>query len=207
MKSSLILFSTVALLWMTACGVPEANSRAADEVEKLQADLVKTDSALRKIDVDKAEGIARIIKNNSQYIQSNMNNMKDTLDFKTGLVLTDYRALYKDLDAVKKNTRGLSTAIDSMQINLGNLISDLRSNTLSDGLTADSALAYEKRQALQLAAFVKEVDTRLKSALAQYDTLSPRVDSYINEMKLKTGISPMQLPEKEANEKVETERD
>jgi hypothetical protein len=197
MKSAAVVFSAVCLLAAASCGVPDANTKAAAEVEKLQVRLVATDSALSKIDAEKAEELAETIKNNSQFIQSGINIMRDTIDFQTGLLLTDYRSLYKDFEVVKKNCEGLSRAIDSTQMNLNNLVSDLKSNTLAKGLTPDSALAYETRQAAQLDAYVNEIQTRFTNARAAYDSLAPRVQLYIEGVKARTSTAPVPLIEKD----------
>ncbi|MGL5888451.1 MAG: hypothetical protein ACRC3B_01120 [Bacteroidia bacterium] len=201
MKSAVLVFSAVVVLFAASCGVPEVNTKVAGEVEKLQVNLIATDSALKKIDAEKSEELAEIIKNNSQFIQGSMNKIGDTIDFKTGLLLTDYRSLYKDFEVVKKNCEGLSRAIDSTQMNLSNLISDLKSNTLAPGLTPDSALAYETRQAAQLDAYVRDIQTRYNNAQAAYDTLAPRVEVYIEGVKARTNTAPMPLPAKGKGEK------
>jgi hypothetical protein len=191
MKSAVIAFAALSMLLAAACGVPEVNNKVAGEVEKLQIRLIATDSALKKIDTEKAEELAKTIKSNSQFIQASMNQVGDTIDFNTGLMLTDYRSLYKDFDVVKKNCAGLSRAIDSTQMNLNNLVSDLRSNTLAKGLTPDSALAYETRQAAQLDTYVKDMQMRFTNSLTAYDSLAPRVQVYIEGVKARANNAPM----------------
>lgn len=201
MKSVIIATTAASMLFAVACSTPEVNKKVAGEVEKLQISLVATDSALKKIDAEKAEELAKIIKSNSQLIQGSINQIGDTIDFKTGLMLTDYRSLYKNFDVVKENCTGLSRAIDSTQMNLNNLVSDLRSNTLAKGLTPDSALAYETRQALLLDSYVKEIQERFTNSLAAYDTLAPRVQLYIESIKARTGNASSPTPGKSKNEK------
>ena len=199
MKSAVIAFAALSMLLAAACSVPEVNNKVAGEVEKLQIRLIATDSALKKIDAEKAEELAKTIKSNSQFIQASMNQVRDTIDFNTGLMLTDYRSLYKDFEVVKKNCEGLSRAIDSTQMNLNNLVSDLRSNTLAKGLTPDSALAYETRQAAQLDTYVKDIQMRYTNSLTAYDSLAPRVQVYIEGVKARTNNAPM--PAKSKNDK------
>lgn len=201
MNTNRILAAAIGLAFLTGCGTPAANEKAADEAEKLQAVLGSADSILQKIDVEKAENSARQIKNNSQFIQSNIPKMGDTLDFNTALFLTDYRSLYKDFEVVEKNHRLLRQAIDSSRINLGNLVSDLRSNSLTAGLSPDSAVAYEKRQAAQLREFAIDIQKRLAQATTQYDSLVPRVNEYLELIKQRTGNVPMPLPPKKEDEK------
>lgn len=201
MNKNRILAAAIGLAFLTGCGTPAANEKAAVEAEKLQAALSSADSILQKIDVEKAENSARQIKNNSQFIQSSIPKMGDTLDFNTALFLTDYRSLYKDFEVVEKNHRLLREAIDSSRINLGNLISDLRSNQLTAGLTPDSAVAYEQRQAAQMREFALDIQKRHADATMKYDSLVPRVNEYLELIKQRTGTVPMPLPPRKEGEK------
>ncbi|MCU0432471.1 MAG: hypothetical protein MUC87_03325 [Bacteroidia bacterium] len=206
MNTNNILASALGLLLLAGCGTPAANEKAAVEAEKLAAVLGSADSILNKVDAEKAEDIARQIKNNSQFIQSSIPKMGDTLDFNTALFLTDYRSLYKNFEVVEKNHGLLRRAIDSTRINLGNLVNDLRSNSLNAGITPDSAVAYEARQASQLYAFAGDIQKRYIQASSQYDTLVPRVNQYLELIKTRTGNVPMPLPpkgEKEGKNEIE----
>jgi hypothetical protein len=196
-----ILAAAAALTLLAGCGTPAANEKAATEADQLQIALGSADSILQKIDLEKVENTAQTIKNNAQFIQASIPKMGDTLDFGTALFLTDYRSLYKDFEVVEKNHRLLRQAIDSSRINLGNLANDLRSNSLTEGLTPDSAVAYEKRQAAQLRTFADDIQKRYAIATVQYDSLVPRVNQYLELIKQRTGTVPMPLPPKKEGEK------
>lgn len=201
MNRNLILSAAFVLALFSACSSGDANKAAATTADSLQAALIFTDSALAKIDVEMAEHMAEEIKNNAQFIQRAINKAGDTLDFKTGLLLSNYRALYEDCEVVVKNHKLLGAAIDSSSVNLENLIHDLRNNNMNTGLTPDSAIAHERRQVSQLNIFVKEMQSKLTTARSSYDTLAPKVELFLLDVSQRSGLQPMALPTEKEKER------
>lgn len=179
------LFLFVVIL-SESCSDPAYTAECAT-VDSLQAQLKQAAADLKKIDHKMAEEMAEEVEKNAQYIQVNVNRAGDTIDLKTALLLSDYRALAMPLEGVAKNHRLLVAAIDSTSMNLTNLMADLKNNALAEGLTPAGTVAREREQVNQLCGYVASMQGQIQSVRASMDTLYPRVKAFMQELSTKTG--------------------
>lgn len=167
-----------------------------EEIGNLRSVLQQSDSVLGKIDREEAERLGTEVRNNSQFIQFNINKVGDTLDFKTGLLLTDYRSLLKSFETAEETHKKLKSAVDSTRMNLDNLEYDLKNNTLAQGLTPEACVEQETEQVNAIFDRSKEIYTLLNNAKGSYDTLAPKIADYIKLLNVKLAEKQAQTPAK-----------
>ena len=178
-----LLPSAISSILLFSCGVK--NEKELDEIKDLRVKLTKVDSMLKSVDADLAENKAAELKNNSQFIQYNINKLGDTLDFQTALFLNYYRALLRSYETVAQSHEQIGSKADSTRHGLDDLEHDITENSLADGLTPESCLEREEEQVNYLFDHAKTLHEMLNNATAGYDTLNPKVAQYMNNLKVK----------------------
>jgi hypothetical protein len=173
-----ILYGTLIAAAFVACNSVSHEKELA-EINKLRALLLKTDSLLGTVDHEEAEQLATEVKNNSQFIQFNITQIGDTIDFQTGVMISDYRALLKSFEIVDDSYKSLSSAVDSVAKNLDNLEHDLKNNSLSNSLTPEGCIAQEKDQANTIYERAGEIRSMQIEAKTKYDSLAPKIKDYM----------------------------
>lgn len=152
------------------------------EINSLRAKLNQTDSILKIADREEAERFATELKNNTQFIQFNINKIGDTLDFKSALLLNNYRSLLPAFEAFVADHKKLSTAIDSTGKTLDNLVHDLQNNSLAKNLSAQTSVLQEKEQVNEMYEYAGIMRSNLKRAKSGYDTLTPKIAEYMKSL-------------------------
>lgn len=194
MKKHLITGLAITALFFACKG--ESHDKEITEIGKLRNVLMQSDSVLGKIDREDAERLGTEVRNNSQFIQFNINKLGDTLDFKTALLLTDYRSLLKSFETAEETHKKLKSAVDSTRMNLENLEHDLKNNSLAQGLTPEGCVEQETEQVNAIYERSKEIRSMLEGAKGSYDTLNPKISAYMKELNLKLAEKEAQTPAK-----------
>src|ERR1044071_3713195 len=151
MKRHLVIMFSIAIVFV-ACKNAEHEKQMAD-INAIRVKLVKTDSMLNKVDAETAKRLETEVKNNSQFIQFNINKIADTIDFKTALFLSSYKMVQDALEGLVENHRRIKIAADSTSKNLDNLEHDINNNSLANGLTAESCIEQEEEHANEMYEF------------------------------------------------------
>jgi hypothetical protein len=181
MKKHFIYLSLLAFV-LTVAACKKEHEKELGQLKEIRTLLVRTDSSLAKINREELEETETEIKNNSQFIQFNINQIGDTLDFKTALFLTDYRTLRTDYEIVISMHKRASAAVDSAQKNLDNLEHDLQNNSLAEGLTAEGAVEREGEQAEELFKATETIWLKLRQTEKNYATLAPKIKEYMAQL-------------------------
>lgn len=166
---------------LASCKVVNHDKELA-EINALRTKLNQTDSILKIADREEAERFATELKNNTQFIQFNINKIGDTLDFKSALLLNNYHSLLPAFEAFVADHKQLSAAIDSTKKTLDNLVHDLQNNALSKTLSAETCVLQEKEQVNQMYEFAVTMRSSLTRAKAGYDTLTPKISDYMKSL-------------------------
>lgn len=192
MKTKLLTVFTASLLLFGCAG--EKYEKELKEIETLRAKLSQSDSLLGKIDVESAERLGTEIRNNSQFVQFNINKIGDSIDFKTGTMMSHYGSLLRSFETVEKTHERLQSAIDSTRQNLDNLEYDLKHNSLAQGLTPAGSVELESEQVTAIYERSEQIRSMLDNAKKGYDTLAPKITGYMQFLN-------QRLAEKEAAQK------
>ncbi len=177
MKKHLIIGFVLAAFLFACKG--EQHEKEIGEINGLRAKLGKTDSLLKNVDQDMAERLGTEVKNNSQFIQFNINKIGDTLDFKTALFLSNYKMLLEGFESVSENGELLEVAVDSTEKTLNDLEHDISNNSLAKGLTAEGSIKEEQEHVDEMYEYASRMRSTLANVKASYDTLTPRVNEYM----------------------------
>ena len=97
-----LLFVTVIATFLVTCK-GQGYSKELATIDSLKMVLISTDSLIQSADKADIQKKSDEIANNSKFIQFNVNQLKDTLDFNTALLLTDYRSLGKEYKMMSTN--------------------------------------------------------------------------------------------------------
>jgi hypothetical protein len=127
---------SVVNYFITACSVAvlffacknEQHDKEIAQIGTIRNKLEMTDLLLKNVDHEMADRLGTEVKNNSQFIQFNINKIGDTIDFKTALFLSHYKTLQDQLEGIAENGEKLETAIDSTKKTLDNLEHDIVNN-------------------------------------------------------------------------------
>lgn len=179
------LFTGILLAAFFAACNGAQHKEALEEIDGLRLKLKQTDSLLANVDREEAERLGTEVRNNSQFIQFNVNKIGDTLDFKTALFLTNYRSLLRGFETVDETHKRIGMAVDSITNNLGNLQHDIQNNSLAKGLTPEGCIEQEEEQVNEVYERAGELRSILESAKAGYDTLAPKVRDYMAELSIR----------------------
>ncbi|GAB4131225.1 MAG: hypothetical protein Fur0041_01400 [Bacteroidia bacterium] len=181
---NLLTFAFSGLLLWSSCSSPDYSKELA-EIDALRVTVVRTDSVLKRIDKERAELLHKEISTNAQYIQFNVNKLKDTLDKNTAFLLTEYKALRKEFELVADQHKKLSAALDSINMSLDNLQHDLKNKSLAEGLVAADCVKKESEQVNEAYKIAGEMRSIYDQSLIAFDSLSPKVKDYIQVMNSK----------------------
>lgn len=184
---NLILVGAFAIgLLLVNCG-GEDYTHELGVIDSLKKELAATDSLITSLNRADIARRADDITNNSKFIQFNVNKLKDTLDFSTALLLTEYKKTgdaYKRMDAELSK---LNSAIDSASIGLENLKHDLTNNSLAEGVDAGTSIQHESTQVFQIKTYANDLAKSLENTRKSYDTLLPKVNTFVDKLSLQTG--------------------
>jgi hypothetical protein len=180
MKKHLVYGLIISALFVS-CGGPDrtAELKTVDSLTKV---LDQTDSVLASLNLDDVKKRADEVAGNRKYIQFNVNMLKDTLDFNTALMLTEYREAGKFFDKVKSEVLHVERSVDSARVSLGNLKHDLENNSLAEGIDLNASLANERTQVNEMKAYAESLKSMAAAAVASHDTLAPKVNAYVKLM-------------------------
>jgi hypothetical protein len=108
--------------------------------------------------------------------------LKDTLDYNTALMLTEYREAGKFFDKIRNEAQHVGRSVDSARVSLNNLKHDLESNSLAEGIDLNASLAGERAQVAEMKAYAENLQVMVKAAVASHDTLAPKVNVYVKQL-------------------------
>lgn len=180
MKKHLVYTAAVSL-FLFSCGGPD-RSAELKTVDSLTKVLDATDSVIASIDLDDVKKRGEEVANNRKYIQFNVNMLKDTLDFNTALMLTEYREAGKFFDKIKNEVMHIDRSVDSARVSLNNLKHDLENNSLAQGIDVKASLSAERAQVSEMKSYAENLKLMAAAAAASHDTLAPKVNAYVKLM-------------------------
>jgi hypothetical protein len=180
MKKHLV-YTAILSLFLISCSGPDrtAELKAVDSLTKV---LDATDSIIASINLDEIKKRGEEVANNKKYIQFNVNMLKDTLDFNTALMLTEYREAGKFFDKVKSEAMHVDRSVDSARVSLNNLKHDLENNSLAEGIDVNASLSAERMQVAEMKSYAENLKLMAVAAVASHDTLAPKVNAYVKLM-------------------------
>ncbi|MFM2017069.1 MAG: hypothetical protein RL007_725 [Bacteroidota bacterium] len=180
MKKHLV-YAIAASSLLFSCGGPDRTAELKT-VDSLNQVLNATDSIIASLNLDDVKKRADEVANNRKYIQFNVNMLKDTLDFNTALMLTEYREAGKFFDKIKNEAQHVDRSVDSARVSLNNLKHDLENNSLAEGIDLNASLASERVQAAEMKAYAENLQVMVKATVASHDTLAPKVNVYVKQL-------------------------
>jgi cob(I)alamin adenosyltransferase len=179
MKNVPFFLSLVIALFLVTCR-GEDYTQDLSEIDSLKKVLVSTDSLIATLNTAEISRRTQEIADNSKFIQFNVNNFGDTLDYSTALLLTEYRETGNKFRFVNDEVKRLSNAIDSMNAGLENLKHDLENHSLGEGIDGKASVVHESTQVNAIHSYAVELIASLENTRKSYDTLLPKVNSYVN---------------------------
>jgi hypothetical protein len=182
-KKHLIIGIIIAAFLSSCKG--ESHDKEMTDINNLRIKLVRTDSILKKIDQEEAERLATELKNNSQFIQFNINKIGDTIDFKTSLLLNNYHSLLPAFEAVADNHKKIAAAVDSTNTSLNYLEHDIQNNSLAKNLTPEGCIEQEEEQVNEMYEYAATLRPSFDKAKKGYDSLSPKIADYMKSLNQK----------------------
>ena len=120
--------------------------------------------------------------------EENKDKMGDTLDFKTGLYLSEYKQLRKQLRLIQSGVVQNTALVDSVMKNLNDFEHDLKNNTLDKSVNLEGAMAAEKMQVNALYQGSLNLPKLFIESRASYDTLSPKVNAFVDQLSTKMNL-------------------
>lgn len=185
MKQHLLIALVIGSLLVTCKG--EDYSHEIGVIDSLKTVLDSTDSLINSLNRSDISKRGEEITNNSKFIQFNVNRLKDTLDFSTALLLTEYRKTGETYKQMDSELERLSNAIDSARIGLDNLKHDLSNHSLAESVPAATSVQHESTQVFQIRSYAEDLAKSLESTRRSYDTLLPKVNSFVQKLNAQTG--------------------
>ncbi|HEU4716543.1 MAG TPA: hypothetical protein VFU15_01865 [Bacteroidia bacterium] len=173
-----LLFGMIVAAFLGGCKGP-AYDKELGEVSALRTKLDAADSMLKGIDVEMTEKLAEETESNFSYIQVAIAKIGDTLDWKSALLLTNFQQVKEGFESVSSNVDRLKAAIDSTRSNLENLDHDLKNNSLSRTLTPQDCIEQETEHVNAISEAIDELKEKIEGRKKAYDTLSPKIQTYI----------------------------
>lgn len=192
MKKQLIIAFSIVGVFFSCRG--EQHEKEIAQINSMRNKLEMTDLLLKNVDLEMAERLGTEVKNNSQFIQFNINKIGDTIDFKTAVFLSNYKALLEGFEGVAENGERLEIAIDSTEKTLNNLEHDIVNNSLAKGLTAEGCLKQEEEHVNEMYEYAGTMRPILEKAKASYDTLTPKVNDYMKLLNQKLAEKSSSVP-------------
>lgn len=180
MKKHLV-YTAILSLFLFSCGGPDRTAELKT-VDSLMKVLDATDSIIGTLNLDDVKKRGEEVANNRKYIQFNVNMLKDTLDFNTALMLTEYREAGKFFDKIKNEAMHVDRSVDSARVNLNNLKHDLENNSLAAGIDVNASLNSERAQVAEMKSYAENLQLMAKATVASHDTLAPKVNAYVKLM-------------------------
>ena len=189
MNKQLIIVIAIGSLLVTCKG--EDYTKELATIDSLKRVLVSTDSIIQSVDPADVTKKSEEISNNSKFIQFNVNKLKDTLDFNTALLLTEYRQTGKSFKNMAENIERMEKAMDSAKVSLDNLAHDLTNHSLAEGVDAKTSVNAEATQIGEMHAFAAEMVQKKQETRALYDSMLPKVNEFVQQMSVKlSAIQP-----------------
>jgi hypothetical protein len=185
MKPHLLFALVIGSLLVTCKG--EDYSHEIGVIDSLKTVLDSTDSLINSLNRSDISKRGEEITNNSKFIQFNVNRLKDTLDFSTALLLTEYRKTGETYKKMETELKRLNDVIDSARIGLDNLKHDLSNHSLAENVSAGTSVQHESTQVFQIRSYAEDLAKSLESTRRSYDTLLPKVNSFVNKLNTQTG--------------------
>jgi hypothetical protein len=179
--------AVVVALLGSSCKGP-AHEAELKTIDSLKNVLAQTDSVLALVNVEEVKTRHDEMHNNMQFIQINIDKMGDTLDFKTGLYLSEYKQLRKQLQLIKSGVVQNSALVDSVMKNLNDFEHDLKNNTLDKSVNLEGAIAAEKMQVNALYQGSLNLPKLFIESRTAYDTLSPKVNAFVDQLSTKMNL-------------------
>lgn len=173
-----LLIGILLLTSLSGC-IREKHEKELASIASLRIQLSKTDSVLSKTDLELAERMAAEVKNNTQFIQFNINKLGDTIDFKTYKLINNYGSLLPAFEKVAENHKHLAAAIDSTNKSLDALVHDFENNSLAKNLSPELCVQQENEQVNSMYDFAGAMRSSFDKAKAGYDTLGPKIADYM----------------------------
>jgi len=176
----------IALLGVSCKG--PAHEAELKTIDSLKHVLAQTDSVLALVNIEEVKIRHDEMHNNMQFIQINIDKMGDTLDFKTGLYLSEYKQLRKQLRLIQSGVVQNAALADSVMKNLNDFEHDLKNNTLDKSVNLEGAMAAEKMQVNALYQGSLNLPKLFIGSRASYDTLSPKVNAFVDQLSTKMNL-------------------
>lgn len=185
MTRVLLLFTSVITLLLVTCK-GEDYTRELSEIDSLRKVLNTTDSLLVSFNSSDITKRAQDIADNSKFIQFNVNKLGDTLDYGTALLLAEYGRAGERFRQANEEMIRIANAIDSMEVNLDNLKHDLENHSLSENVDGKASVIHETSQVNVIYTAAETLKSSLNNTRRSYDTLLPKVNSYVQWMTTRT---------------------
>lgn len=184
MKPHLIFIMVIGIFLASCKG--EDYTHELGMIDSLKKELAATDSLITSLNRADIARRAEEITNNSKFIQFNVNKIKDTLDFSTALLLTQYKNTGDAYKRMEEELNKLNSAIDSASIGLENLKHDLTNHSLAEGMEAGSSVQNECTQIYQIKTYANDLAKSLENTRKSYDTLLPKVNAFVQKVSVQT---------------------
>lgn len=184
MKPHLIFIMVIGIFLASCKG--EDYTHELVMIDSLKKELAATDSLITSLNRADIARRAEEITNNSKFIQFNVNKIKDTLDFSTALLLTQYKNTGDAYKRMEEELNKLNSAIDSASIGLENLKHDLTNHSLAEGMEAGSSVQNECTQIYQIKTYANDLAKSLENTRKSYDTLLPKVNAFVQKVSVQT---------------------
>ncbi len=190
MRLHLVILSLIGVLLVTCKG--EDYTRELSAIDSLKKVLVSTDSLIATFNSTDITKRTDDIAANSKFIQYNVNNLTDTLDYSTALLLTEYKETGNKYRRVNEEAVRLGNAIDSMNRGLDNLKHDLQNHSLAEGVDGKASVVHESSQVSVINSYALELQSSLENTRKSYDTLLPKVNAYV--LRMSARVATVQQP-------------
>lgn len=190
MRTQFVFVSLIGLLLVTCKG--EDYSHELSTIDSLKRVLISTDSLIASLNTADITRRTEDIANNSKFIQYNVTRQADTLDYITGLLLTEYRETGNKYRHANEEITRLSNAIDSMSRGLDNLKHDLENYSLAEGVDGKASVVHETSQVSVVTSYAFELKSSLENTRKSYDTLLPKVNAFVN--RINARMATVQTP-------------
>lgn len=185
MKQHLFIALVIASLLVTCKGEDYADEIVV--IDSLKKVLVSTDSLISSLNRADLARRSEEITNNSKFIQFNVNKLKDTLDYSTALLLTEYRRTGEAYKHMEEEINRLSNSIDSASMGLNNLKHDFAYHSLAKEVDPGASLQHESTQVTQIQSYAEDLVKSLEDTRRSYDSLLPKVNTFVQKLNMQTG--------------------
>ncbi len=179
MKTKYFTSPLVIMVLVVSC---KTETRYPKEIARLDSLYKAIESAEAEYLKGDTTGITAMGENISKNIGFVQENYKDTMDFKTALLVSNYHGILKPINQFGEKKKEIEEESVYAKKQIKGLSHDLANNLLAN----DSAEAYMESEEEAVIELIKSLDimkTGLKHIREKYQTLNPGIDSLVNILK------------------------